>query len=66
MPFVKGQCVIVFASVDQFQFLFSPSDDESTNVAVIEGKKPSDGHFSLCGAEAVFASVYLIIHVELQ
>lgn len=49
MPFLKGQKGFFFVSVDVFRCLFSLSDDESTNLAVIEGKslqlKHSHNHF---------------------
>ena len=60
--------MIFFVSVDVSQFLFALRGDESTNLAVIEGKTEFNSsaravrRVSLCGAEAAFASVYLIIH----
>lgn len=64
MPFLKGQKGVFFVSVEVFRCLFSLSDDESTNLAVIEGKvgfnfsaKALGRAFSLCGAEVVFASI---------
>lgn len=39
MPFPKGQKGICFVSVDVLRCLFSLGDDESTNLAVIEGKE---------------------------
>ena len=60
--------MIFCVSVDVSQVLFPLSGDESTHLAVIEGKTefnssaPAVRRVSLCGAEAAFASLYLIIH----